>query len=309
MSARPSACVASVTALCLLAPMSSQGGQDGAYEPGRTEWGDPDLRGHYLPGPIQPLETRASDAWQPPEGANLGQGAAFNRFFEPDPDAPQRGRVATPMVVDPPDGRIPFQPWAAEQRGEIMARQDELEHLDPRVKCLPSALPRAHLPVSYNTYQILQIPGFVVMLYEWNHLYRYIPLDGRPHVDADIRLGMGDSRGHWEGNTLVVDTTNFSNKTHFFGSFGGRHVVERFTRVDADTINYEFTVEDPMTWTQPWSVAYPLRSLQSHVGGVDGITDAQVYEYACHEGNYGLTGQLAGSRAVEKASAQATRQQ
>ena len=119
--------VVTVMALFLLAPMSAHSGQDSAYEPGRTEWGDPDLRGHYLPGPIQPLETRASDSWQPPEGANLGQGAAFNRFFEPDPDAPQRGRVATPMVVDPPDGRIPFQPWAAEQRSEIMARQDELE--------------------------------------------------------------------------------------------------------------------------------------------------------------------------------------
>jgi hypothetical protein len=120
---------------------------------------------------------------------------------------------------------------------------------------------------------------------------------------------VGDSRGHWEGDTLVVDTTNFSGKTHFFGSFADRHVVERFTRVDVDTINYEFTVEDSTTWTTPWSVAYPLTSLDSQVGGVDGITDAQQYEYACHEGNYGLTGQLAGSRAVERATAQATRQQ
>ena len=297
MSARPSACVASVTALCLLAPMSSQGGQDGAYEPGRTEWGDPDLRGHYLPGPIQPLETRASDAWQPPEGANLGQGAAFNRFFEPDPDAPQRGRVATPMVVDPPDGRIPFQPWAAEQRGEIMARQDELEHLDPRVKCLPSALPRAHLPVSYNTYQILQIPGFVVMLYEWNHLYRYIPLDGRPHVDADVRLGMGDSRGHWEGNTLVVDVTNFTENTWVVGHGAppegapasalttghgvfhsdALHVVERFTLIDADTIHYDVTIEDPQVFTQPWTISYDALARAPD--------DHMLFEYACHEGN------------------------
>ena len=183
------------------------------FDPPRTEWGDPDFRGHYLPGQYQPLEIAADENWQPPTGGSQGNNAAFSRFFEPDPDAPARpDRLTAPMIVDPPDGKVPFQPWAAEQRNEIMVRQDELEHLDPRVKCLPSALPRAHLPVGYNTYQILQLPGYVVMLYEWNHLYRYIPLDGSPHVSPDIRLGMGDSRGHWEGNTLVVDVTNFKVK-------------------------------------------------------------------------------------------------
>jgi hypothetical protein len=244
------------------------------------------------------LETPANDSWRPPEGANRGQGAAFSRFFEPDPDAPPRAaRVTTPMVVDPPDGRIPFQPWAAEQRGEVMARQDDLEYLDPRVKCLPSALPRAHLPVGYNTYQIEQIPGYVVMLYEWNHLYRYIPLDGRPHVNADIRLGMGDSRGHWEGNTLVVDVTNFTENTWVVGhgappegapasalttghgAFHSDelHVVERFTLRDADTIHYEVTIEDPQVFTQPWTIAFDalVRAPEDHM----------LFEYACHEGN------------------------
>lgn len=298
MRARSFACVATVMALCLLAPMFADGGQDGAYEPPRTQWGDPDLRGHYLPGASQPMETPANDSWRPPEGANLGQGAAFSRFFEPDPDAPPRpARVTTPMVVDPPDGRIPFQPWAVEQRGEIMARQDELEYLDPRVKCLPSALPRAHLPVGYNTYQIEQIPGYVVMLYEWNHLYRYIPLDGRPHVNADIRLGMGDSRGHWEGNTLVVDVTNFTENTWVVGHGAPPegapasalttghgvfhsdelHVVERFTLRDADTIHYEVTIEDPQVFTQPWTIAFDalMRAPEDHM----------LFEYACHEGN------------------------
>ena len=191
--------VVAVAALGLLgpaalpAPVHAQGGEPVDFEPPRTPWGDPDLRGYYLPAPSQPLETRASDEWRQAEGVNRGQGAAFSRFFEPDPDAPPRpARIARPMIIDPPDGKVPLQPWAAEQRGEIMARQDELAHLDPRVKCLPSALPRAHLPVGYNTYQILQIPGYVIMLYEWNHLYRYIPLDGRPHLPPDIRLGMGD---------------------------------------------------------------------------------------------------------------------
>ena len=298
MRARSVACVATVMALCLLAPMFADGGQDGAYEPPRTPWGDPDLRGHYLPGASQPMETPANDSWRAPEGANLGQGAAFSRFFEPDPDAPPRAaRITTPMVVDPPDGRIPFQPWAVEQRGEIMARQDELEYLDPRVKCLPSALPRAHLPVGYNTYQIEQIPGYVVMLYEWNHLYRYIPLDGRPHVNADIRLGMGDSRGHWEGNTLIVDVTNFTENTWVVGHGAPPegapasalttghgvfhsdelHVVERFTLWDADTIHYEVTIEDPQVFTQPWTIAFDalVRAPEDHM----------LFEYACHEGN------------------------
>ena len=298
MRARSVACVATVMALCLLAPMVADGGQDGAYDPPRTPWGDPDLRGHYLPGASQPMETPANDSWRAPEGANLGQGAAFSRFFEPDPDAPPRpARVTTPMVVDPPDGRIPFQPWAVEQRGEIMARQDELEYLDPRVKCLPSALPRAHLPVGYNTYQIEQIPGYVVMLYEWNHLYRYIPLDGRPHVNADIRLGMGDSRGHWEGNTLVVDVTNFTENTWVVGHGAPPegapasalttghgvfhsdelHVVERFTLRDADTIHYAVTIEDPQVFTQPWTIAFDalVRAPEDHM----------LFEYACHEGN------------------------
>ena len=276
----------------------AQGGQDASFEPPRTEWGDPDLRGYFLPGASQPLETRASDAWRPEEGANRGQGAAFSQFFEPDPDAPPGpGRVTAPMIIDPPDGTVPLQPWASEQRGEIMARQDQLAHLDPRVKCLPSALPRAHLPVGYNTYQILQIPGYVIMLYEWNHLYRYIPLDGRPHLPADIRLGMGDSRGRWEGNTLVVDVTNFTDNTwpvghgappegapasalttgHGVFHSGDLHVVERFTFVDADTIRYRVTIEDPNVFTQPWTIEFDAlrRAPDGHM----------LFEYACHEGN------------------------
>ena len=274
------------------------GGQGDAFEPPRTEWGDPDFQGHYLPGGSQPLETPSNSSWRLPEGINRGQGGAFSRFFEPDPDAPPRPeRVAVPMVVDPPDGQIPLQAWAAERRGEIMARQDELAYLDPRVKCLPSALPRAHLPVGYNTYQILQIPGFVVMLYEWNHLYRYIPLDGRPHVNQDVRFGMGDSRGHWEGNTLVVDVTNFTDNTwpvghgappegapasalttgHGVFHSGDLHVVERFTLVDADTIRYEATIEDPEIFTKPWTIAFNglRRAPEDHM----------LFEYACHEGN------------------------
>jgi len=173
------------------------------------------------------------------------------------------------------------------------ARQDDLEYLDPRVKCLPSALPRAHLPVGYNTYQIEQIPGYVVMLYEWNHLYRYIPLDGRPHVNADIRLGMGDSRGHWEGDTLVVDTTNFLRETSFRGGVttSDLHLRERFTRVSDGTLMYEVTTEDPNTWNRPWTYRIPMVK-----------SEYPLYEYACHEGNYALPGILGGARAEERAA-------
>lgn len=287
-----------VVALVLAAPATSLA-QDGGFEPPRTEWGDPDLRGHYLPGPYQALETPTTE-WAPPEGANQGQGAAFSRFFEPDPDAPARptpARPDGPMIIDPPSGQVPFQPWATEQRNEIMARQDQLEHLDPRVKCLPAAFPRAHLPVGYNTYQIEQGPGFVLMLYEWNHHSRYIPLDDSPHIDPAIRLGMGDSRGRWEGNTLVVDTTNFTDNTwpvghgappegapgsalstgHGVFHSDQLHVIERFTFIDANTIQYTATIEDADVFSQPWTLRY--NALQR------AADDHMLFEYACHEGN------------------------
>lgn len=276
---------------------TSLAGQEPEYTPSRTPWGDPDLRGHYLPGPLHPMETPRGEPWGPTDYS--GPNASFGRFFRPDPDRPRRPfvRPETPMVIDPPDGRIPLQDWAADKRDEIMANQDKLEHLDPRVKCLPAALPRAHLPVPYNTYQILQVPGAVIILYEWNHHSRYIPLDGRPHVASEIKLGMGDSRGHWEGNTLVVDVTNFTDNTwpvghdappegapasrintgHGVFHSGALHVVERFTPIDADTIHYRATIEDPNVFTQPWTIEY------------DGLRrapeDHMLYEYACHEGN------------------------
>ena len=276
--------------------------QQEPFEPARTSWGDPDFSGHYLPGAYQALEVPSNESWTPVDGANRGQGAAFSRFFAPDPDAPARprrrpGGSQGPMVIDPADGRVPLQPWAVEQRNEIMARQDQLAYLDPRVKCLPAALPRAHLPVGYNTYQIVQNEDHILVLYEWNHHYRYIPLDDRPHVESAIRLGMGDSRGHWEGNTLVVDTTNFTDNTwpvghgappddapgtalttgHGVFHSGELRVVERFTFVDAETIRYEATIEDPEVFTQPWTLRFnALRRAPD---------DHMLFEYACHEGN------------------------
>jgi len=299
--------LAAVTALVITtgqipaAGQSRGGNGEGAtpsFEPPRTPWGDPDLQGHWLPGGGGMMETPAGEPWKGP--AFRPTDAAFSNFFPPEPGsaAPARPRTPPrPMVVDPPDGRIPMQPWAMEKRTEIMAKQDRVEHLDPRVRCLQSGLPRANLPVGYNTYQFLQIPGYVVLLYEWNHMYRYIPLDGRPHVSPNIRLPMGDSRGRWEGNTLVVDVTNFTDRTWAVGhgappegapasaiSTGhgvfhteALHVVERFTLIDANTVRYEATIEDPKVFTQPWKIQFNAFTRAP--------ADHQLFEYACHEGN------------------------
>jgi hypothetical protein len=146
------------------------------------------------------------------------------------------------------------------------------------------------LPSAYNNnYQILQTPGYVVIFIEMIHDVRIIPLDGRPHLPGHIRQWMGDPRGHWEGNTLVVDTTNFSGKNPFRGSDGNLHLIERFTRIDPDTILYRFTVDDPTAFTKPWTGEAPMTK-----------TPGPLYEYACHEGNYAMTNILSGARAEEK---------
>ena len=151
------------------------------------------------------------------------------------------------------------------------------------------------LPPPYNDlYQIFQIPGYVVIFPELsNNAVRIISTDGRPHLPDRIRQWPGDSRGHWEDDTLVVDTTNFTDKTTFQGSSDTLHVVERFTRVDAATILYEFTVEDPTTWRRPWSVELPMTK-----------TEGPLHEYTCHEGNYGIVNTLRGARAAERKAAE-----
>ena len=146
------------------------------------------------------------------------------------------------------------------------------------------------MPGPYNNnYQIVQGPGYVAILVEMIHDVRRIPTDGSPHLAKNIRQWMGDPRGHWEGDTLVVDTTNFTDKTNFRGASENMRLVERFTRVDADTINYEFTVHDLSSFTRPWTAQIPMKR-----------TDEPILEYACHEGNYAMEGMLRGRRTEEK---------
>jgi len=182
-------------------------------------------------------------------------------------------------IVDPTDGNIPYQPWAADQQRKIFANHwnPKPEDLDPQSRCFPQGVPRA---MYSSDLQILQPPGFVVFLVGFSHSYRVVPLDGRPHLPEDIKLFMGDSRGRWEGNTLVVDVTNNNDKTWLdvIGSFhsDALHVVERFTVVDARTINYEATIEDPKVYTRPWKLALVLERMNEQ--------GFELFEEACHEG-------------------------
>lgn len=151
------------------------------------------------------------------------------------------------------------------------------------------------IPSYYNNMvQIFQGPGYVAILNEMVHNARIVPLDGRPHIAAHVRQIIGDSRGRWEGNTLVVETTNFTTMTAFRGSTENLRLVERFTRVDDDTLLYRFTVDDPATWIRPWTAEFPMNK-----------TKSQIYEYACHEGNYGMANLLSAARAEDKAAAEA----
>ena len=214
----------------------------------------------------------------------------------------------TSLVVDPPDGRVPPLTADAKQREDERNKADRFlmdgypeqssDSYHTRTlaeRCLvwrhegPPMLPPAYL----DRIQIFQSAGYVAIMQELsNNQVRIIPLDGSPHLPAAIRQWPGDSRGRWEGNTLVVDTTNFTGKTHFRGSSEALHVVERFTRVDADTIQYEFKVEDQTSWTRPWSAEIPMKR-----------ADGPLYEYACHEGNYDLANILSIARNLEAAAA------
>ena len=219
----------------------------------------------------------------------------YNQFWLVERDVNDR----TSLVIDPPDGRIPALTPSAEQTQSQRAAYREAHPADGpedrglSERCVNFGLPK--LGAGYNSYrQIVQTPGHVAIYHEMAHDVRLIPLDGRPHVKDSTQQWNGDPRGHWDGDTLVVETTNFSSKSNFYrsGPVENLHLVERYTRVGPDTLDYEVTITEPTTWTQPWTVSIPLRR-----------SDNAIFEYACHEGNYGMEGILAGHRAQEKATA------
>jgi hypothetical protein len=194
-----------------------------------------------------------------------------------------RGDVRKPnasRIVDPPDGQIPYQPWARSKHAELRANVDnptKPEHIDTQNRCLPDGAVR---DLIHGAFRIVQTPDYVFILGEENYGYRVIPLDGRPHLNRDLKLWMGDSRGRWEGNTLVVDVTNSNGKPRLdmVGNFYGEgvHFVERFTRIAPETLDYRVTVEDPAVYTRPWTLA--ARFTRAYADNYEFLEDA------CHEG-------------------------
>ena len=210
-------------------------------------------------------------------------------------------------MVDPPDGRIP--PVTPEARARIAGRDtgsfgagpfnapEDLTNFD---RCITRSVVGSIFPRPYNNgLRIVQAPGYIAITHEMIHETRVIPLDGRPHLGSNIRMYMGDSRGRWENGTLVVDTTNLTDRTSIgFNGNGLRHsaamhLVERFTRTDADTIQYQVTIDDPKTYTRPFKMAVPMTAAPAGY---------QMFEYACHEGNYGMPNILSAARADEAAA-------
>jgi hypothetical protein len=225
-------------------------------------------------------------------------GGAYNEFWwdRGTTVATVRGKKLTSLIVDPPDGRVPALTPEGQARAAARAearRQHPADGPEDRSlgeRCLMFNAGPPMLPGPYNNYvQILQTRDHVVIDNEMIHDARIVPLDGRPHAPAAVRRWQGDSRGHWDGSTLVVDTTNFTDKTNFRGAGDQLHLVERFTRVDANTLLYEFTVDDPASFTKPWTAALPMKK-----------TDDRIFEYACHEANYAMRGILGGARFEEK---------
>jgi hypothetical protein len=289
------------------------------WTPPRTPDGHPDFQGIWSNATVTPLERPAelagkavltsqeaeefvqqtiqrTNADRRDGGTEADVGRAYNNFWY------ERGTSTvkthrTSLIIDPPDGRIPALTSQAQQQQAARAERRRLHPADGpedrrlSERCLnwgtagPPMLPGAY----NNNYQIIQTPDTVVIFNEMIHDARIIPMDTRPHAPSGIRQWLGDSRGHWEGDTLVIETTNFTDKTAFQGATENMRLTERFKLADRDTLLYEFTVDDPAAFTKPWTAQIPSTR-----------TDGAIFEYACHEGNYGMTGILSSARAEEK---------
>ena len=291
-----------------------------SWTPPRTPWGDVDLQGFWTNATPTPLERSsafaAKESLTDAEVAALtadaqdrnervrreGDTGTYNSFWQ------DRGTALrqTSLIVDPSDGRLPAltvdeQHKQAERTAYRRDHPaDSWEDLSWFTRCVTRGLPGGMLPGFYNhNYQILQAPGYVVILLEMIHDARVIPLDGRPRPGSEVRQWLGVPRGRWESDTLVVETTNFNGRIHersvaAFGAGENLTLIERFTLRDDNTIDYRFTVDDPMIFTRSWTAAIPMTR-----------TEDLMYEYACHEGNYGLLGILSGTRAQEAAAGKA----
>ena len=297
-----------------------------SWAPSRTAWGDPDLQGTWTNTTTTPLQRPTDLAGKEfltaeelavrdrevADSVNLdirtSETGAYNNFWM------ERGRLGTrtSLIVDPPNGRLPPM-TAAEQERQRHRRSstytgsqfESVEDFNKLDRCITRGMPGAMMPGFYNhNYQILQTPDYVVIMVEMIHDARIIPLDGSSHVSPTVHQWLGDSRGRWEGDTLVVETTNFTDKVNgrqelghtqgggtVFGGDRNLRLIERFSRVGDDMIDYEFTVVDPTVWDRPWTALLPMT-------GIEG----PLFEYACHEGNYALENILSGARVKEKST-------
>jgi hypothetical protein len=296
----------------------------------RTPWGDPDLQGNWtsqgeLGVPFERLKefgtrqeltdeefAKSADRLRAErdrdnaefdlETADRSNAGAVGSATSPPPHWLERGNPSrrTSMVIDPPDGRVPE--ITAEARARIQRQVRGSFGNGPwngpkdftlYDRCITRGIPGSMFPAVYNANtRIVQGPGFVAITYEMIHETRIIPVDGRDHIASNIRQYHGDSRGRWEGDTLVVDATNFSDATNYRGSGKDLHLVERFTRVGANDLRYEVTVEDATTFAKPWTAALNLKTQPE-----------EMFEYACHEGNHAMFNMLSAARAAEKAAA------
>jgi hypothetical protein len=286
-----------------------------------TPWGEPDLQGTYTNQTLTPLERpvslgtkasytkaeaealekqseqrRVANADAPPRPGDVGN---YNDFWL-EPGTTIVGSLQTSLVVDPADGRVPLKKEAEQRRDEFAKQEsDSFDFRSPWDRCITRSIPGSFFPAGYNNaYQIVQSKGYVVIHYEMIHNARIIPTDGRPHKPADMRTWDGDSVGHWDGNTLVVDITNYNGKGWIAtNAAAGRikgipqsdklHVVERFTRMSDGNIDYRVTIDDPTYYSRPWTASIPLVRDDTY----------QMFEYACHEGNKAVEDILRGGRA------------
>ena len=257
---------------------------ESAWSPRRTSAGHPDMQGYWDGGPANASHSIEDGCCDPVHARMQSRG-------------PERLGLPFQLIVDPPDGRIPYQAWAAERRTELlydMETPTELGHIDPEDRCLLLGAPRSNYR---GDLEIRQNDGYVVIQYEWAHAYRIIPTDGRPHVGGGIRMYNGDSRGRWEDDTLVVEVTNFNDEPWLdsHGSFYSENlrVVERYTLVDDDTLRYEATMEDPTVFTSPWTLRFDMGRI-----GRDG--EYEFFEEACSEGVTNEHRLAAGRQAVAR---------
>ena len=315
--------VVSAVGLLAFATADLAGQAEQAYQVPQTPWGDPDLQGVWNNNTVVPLERPEAlvgrDSLSEEEvaerrqarsdeffGTALGGTGFYNEFwFEYGQDTNR-----TSLIIEPPSGRLPALTQHAQQEvADVTATRfaaagstDHYLDLSAYDRCITRGMPGAMIPGFYNhNYHIMQTPDYVALVVEMIHDARIIPLDGRGHIAPSIRQWLGDSRGTWEGDTLVVETTNVNDKVRerpsfvhtVFGTGENLRLVERFTRVDDDTIDYRFTVEDDSVFTGSWTAAIPMNRF-----------DGTLFEYACHEGNYGLPNMLRGARVKEAEASQ-----